>query len=144
MIEEYFFFFFLGGHFRAIIGNDYDELDFYLRKHPIRQLISELVFLMYGIEVQKNPAALLYNMMILDLIDGDKVSIRECFDSKDQNLTKERGLGGIYPSTFEGNTTAARFLNIYYSYIFDHWYSYDITTENEEKITMNLLDPDSE
>ena len=31
-----------GGHFRALFGNDVDELDFYLRKHPGRQIIAEV------------------------------------------------------------------------------------------------------
>jgi hypothetical protein len=118
-----------GGHFRALLGNDTDELDFYLRKHPGRQVIAELVFQMYGVEVQKTPAALMYNMMTLDLVDGDKLSQREWFSHKNKEFSKEKGHGGVYPASFEGNTTASRYLNIYYSFIFNHWYSYSNIAE---------------
>jgi hypothetical protein len=133
-----------GGHFRAILGNDVDELDFYFKKHLGRQIISELAFQMFGVEVQKNPAALIYNMMTLDLIDGDKLSQRECFSIKNREFNKEHGLGGVLPCSFEGNTTAARYLNIYYSFIFNHWYSYDINEETEEKIFENVMNPKSD
>lgn len=133
-----------GGHFRALLGNDSDELDFYLRKHPGRQIIAELVFQMFGVEIQKNPAALIYNMMVLDLIDGDKLSQRECFSHKNKEYSKEKGLGGVLPCSFEGNTTASRYLNIYYSFIFNHWYSYDINEESEEKIYEHVMNPSSE
>lgn len=48
------------------------------------------------------------------------------------------------PYSFDGAATASRYLNLYYSYIFDHWYSYDITDESEEKIFENLMDPNSD
>lgn len=64
-----------GGHFRSLFSNEPNELDYYMKKHPGRQLITEVAFLMFGVEVQKSPAALIYNMMIVDLIDGDKVSL---------------------------------------------------------------------
>jgi hypothetical protein len=99
---------------------------------------------MFGVEVQKSPAALIYNMMTLDLIDGDKLSQREWFSHKNKEYSKEKGLGGVYPASFEGNTTASRYLNIYYSFIFNHWYSYDINEESEEKIFENTMKPDSE
>jgi hypothetical protein len=102
------------------------------------------MFLMYGVEVQKNPAALMYNMMIVDLIDGDKISQRTIYYTFDQEFPKERGGGGAYPASFHGHTTAARWLNLYYSYVFDHWYSYDITDENEEKIFENVMNPNSD
>ena len=133
-----------GGHIRSIFDNEPLELEYYLKKHPGRQLIGEVAFIMFGVEVQKNPAALLYNMMILDLIDGDKVSQREVFYSNDPEHPKEKGFGGIAPYSMNGATTAARYLNIYYSYIFDHWYSYDVTEETEERIFENLMDPNSE
>lgn len=133
-----------GGHIRSIFDNEPLELEYYLKKHPGRQLIGEVAFIMFGVEVQKNPAALLYNMMILDLIDGDKVSQREVFFSNDPEHPKEKGFGGIAPYSMNGATTAARYLNIYYSYIFDHWYSYDVTEETEERIFENLMDPNSE
>ena len=133
-----------GGHIRSVIGNENDELDFYLKKHPGRQTIIELVFLMFGTEVQKNPAVLIYNMMVIDLIDGDKACQREIFNSGDPEHSKEKGGGGILPCSFEGNATAARYLNIYYSYIFNHWYSYDINEENDEKIMETLMNPASE
>jgi hypothetical protein len=47
------------------------------------------------------------------------------------------------PYSFNGYNTTSQYLNIYYSYIFEHWYSYDINDENEEKIK-NLLNPNSE
>ncbi|CAF0994456.1 unnamed protein product [Brachionus calyciflorus] len=133
-----------GGHFRSIFSNEMNELEYYMKKHPGRQLITEVAFLMFGVEVQKNPAALIYNMMIVDLIDGDKVSQREIYYSRDPEHSKEKGNGGLAPYSFDGAATASRYLNIYYSYIFDHWYSYDITDESEEKIFENLMDPNSD
>ena len=133
-----------GGHFRALFSNEINELDYYMKKHPGRQLIAEVAFLMFGTEVQKNPAALIYNMMLVDLIDGDKVSQREIYYSKESEHGKEKGNGGLAPYSFDGANTAARFLNIYYSFIFNHWYSYDITDNNEEKIFENLMNPNSD
>ncbi|RNA00255.1 hypothetical protein BpHYR1_035324 [Brachionus plicatilis] len=133
-----------GGHFRALFSNETNELEYYMKKHPGRQLICEVAFLMFGAEVQKNPAALIYNMMLVDLIDGDKVSQREIYYSKDAEHGKEKGNGGLAPYSFDGSATASRFLNIYYSHIFGHWYAYDIIDENEEKIFENLMDPSSE
>jgi hypothetical protein len=133
-----------GGHIRSLFNNEPLELEYYLKKHPGRQLIAEVSFIMFGLEVQKNPATLIYNMMLIDLIDGDKVTQREVFYTKDHKYTKERGFGGLAPFSFNGATTGARFLNIFYSHIFDHWYSYDITDENEEKIIQHLLDPNSD
>jgi hypothetical protein len=133
-----------GGHIRSIFDNEPLEQEYYLKKHPGRQLIGEVAFIMFGVEVQKCPAALIYNMMILDLIDGDKVSQREVFYSNDPEHPKDKGYGGISPYSMNGATTALRFLNIYYSYIFDHWYSYDITEESEEIIFENLMSPSSE
>lgn len=133
-----------GGHFRSLFDNEPLELDYYLKKHPGKQLITEVAFLMFGVEVEKNPAALIYNFMLLDLIDGDKVTQREVYYSQDPEHSKERGNGGIAPYSFDGAATASRYLNIYYSHIFEHWYSYDITDESEEKIFENLMDPSSE
>lgn len=133
-----------GGHFRALFSNEINELDYYMKKHPGRQLIAEVAFLMFGTEVQKNPAALIYNMMLVDLIDGDKVSQREIYYSKDPEHSKEKGNGGLAPYSFDGSVTASRFLNIYYSHIFNHWYAYDITDESEEKIFENLMNPNSD
>ena len=82
--------------------------------------------------------------MVLDLIDGDKLSQRECFSHKNKEYGKEKGLGGVLPCSFEGNTTASRYLNIYYSFIFNHWYSYDINEESEEKIYEHVMNPSSE
>lgn len=133
-----------GGHIRSLFDNEPLELEYYMKKHPGRQLIAEVAYIMFGVEVQKNPAALIYNMMILDLIDGDKVSQREVFYSGDPEHSKEKGNGGIAPYSFDGATTASRYLNIYYSFLFNHWYSYDITEENEEKIIGHLMNPHSD
>ena len=100
---------------------------------------------MYGIEVQKNPAAMMYCMMIVDLLDGDKIGQLNLFYTLDMyEYPKEKGCGGDFPSSFHGHTTAARWLNYYYSFVFEHWYSYDITDENEESIFENIMNPKSE
>ncbi len=133
-----------GGHIRSLFNNEPLELEYYLKKHPGKQLIAEVAFIMFGAEVQKNPASLIYNMMIIELVDGDKASPREVFSSRDSKYSKDRGHGGIAPWSFNGSTTGARFLNLFYSHVFDHWYSYDITDENEEKVVQHLMNPNSE
>jgi hypothetical protein len=44
-----------------------------LKKGSSMQAIYELILSMFGIEVQKNPAAIIYNMMVLDLMSGKYV-----------------------------------------------------------------------
>jgi hypothetical protein len=133
-----------GGHFRALFSNEINALEYYIKNHPGKQFITEVAYLMFGVEVQKNPAALMYNMMIIDLIDGDKISQRTIYYSYEPDFPKERGGGGALPCSFHGHTTAARWLNLYYSFVFDHWYSYDIQDENEDKVLENILNPNSE
>jgi hypothetical protein len=68
---------------------------------------------------------------------------------KKQNKTKKNikhcrlGCGGYAPFTFEGNAAASRYLGLYYSYIFEHWYSYDICEGTEDYIFQNILNPNS-
>jgi hypothetical protein len=99
---------------------------------------------MFGIEVQKCPATLMTNMMIIELTDGERICQRATYYTGEQDFPAERGRGAWWPCSFHGATTASRWLNLYYSYIFDHWYSYDITDENEESIFNNILNPNSD
>jgi hypothetical protein len=133
-----------GGHLKSPLLNEPNDLEYYLKKHPGKQLITDISFQMFACEVQKNPAALVYNVLVSDMIDMDKMCQREVFWSWDPQHGKDQGRGGYTPYTFEGSATAARFLNLYYSYVFDHWYSYDMTDESEEKIIQNLMNPMSE
>lgn len=77
---------------------------------------------MMGVETQKCPAALIYNMMLFDMVDGDKISHREIFYSTDPPHSPEKGNGGVGPYTFDEAATASRYLNLYYSHLFNHWY----------------------
>lgn len=132
-----------GGHLRAELTNEPAELNYYLKRHPGRQKIVEAFFQMWGVEVQKNPAALIENMMVFDLIDGDRVCQREIYFSR-WHHPPERGNGGIAPYTVDNATTGSRYLNIYFSYILNHWYSYDLNDETEETIFPNMMNPNSE
>lgn len=133
-----------GGHLKSPLLNEPNDLEYYLKKHPGRQLITDISFQLFCCEVQKNPAALVYMVLVSDLIDMDKLCQREIFWSWDQQHNKDTGRGGYLPCTFEGSATAARYLNLYYSYIFDHWYSYDFSDECEEKIMEIIMNPNSE
>lgn len=109
-------------------------------------MMNETFFLMMGIESQKCPAALIYNMMIFEMIDGDRLAHREVFYSGDPCHPPERGNGGWAPYTLDSALTISRYLNLYYSHLFNHWYSYDLnyTDESELNIFDNLMNPNSD
>lgn len=142
---------------KVILKNSNEDLNTHMKQNPNKQMLYEIVFSMFGLEPMKNPAAIIYNMMMIDLIDGllDKINyfenvhhqltffnlIAKKADQSEFFDTKEKE--GFLPYAAKGSTNAMRFLNIYYSYIFRHWYSYDITDDNEEKIYDNVMDPNS-
>ena len=78
----------------------------------------------------------------------DNILIVSIFFSKAKQITKRDlfdngNIPGIMPYGLDGNTTASRYLNIYYSHIFDHWYSYDILNDNKEKLFEIIMNPES-
>lgn len=50
---------------------------------------------------------------------------------------------GIMPYGIDGNATASRYLSIYYSHMFDHWYSYDLLHDNQAKLFEIIMNPES-
>jgi hypothetical protein len=109
-------------------------------------MMSETYFLMFGVETQKNPAALVYNMMIIDMFDGDtiggdNISHNEAFNSTKPIHSPENGNGGCAPYSIDDATTASRYLNLYYSHLFNHWYTYDMHEGTDRSILENLMDP---
>ncbi len=129
-----------------------------LKNSGSKQVLCETVLTVFGFEVIKNPAALIYNMMMIDLIQGKQSKIFEHFDfiaikkifefylnlkskakkASQAEFFESKEKEGILPYDFENYTTASRILNTYYSHIFGHWHSYDITDENENKILNSL------
>lgn len=141
---------------KSIIKNDSKELDIHLKNNNNKQILYEIILSIFGLEVQKNPASIMYNMMMIDLIKGIikfHISLILKYIYKVLNiLAKEatqveffdnRNNNALLPYCFDDSALASRYLNYYYSYIFDHWYSYELTAENEEKIFENVMNPNS-
>ena len=59
-----------GEIYKAVISDITDDSKGIIKNNPNKQVIYEIMFSIFGIEVQKNPAALIYNMMMIDLLSG--------------------------------------------------------------------------
>jgi hypothetical protein len=109
----------------------------------------DALILVMGVETQKNPSALIHNMMLFQLIDNDmliggKLSIKEAF-ACDEDPSVECMKGGLAPYTVPHACMASRYMNLYYSHLLGHWYSYDLSENDVEgKIFQSVMSPYSE
>ncbi len=67
-------------------------------RRAIEEIIASLTYLLFGLEVARNPASLLINCMILELVQADKLSWKEAFNDQ-------------MPMAMDGAVPAARGMN---------------------------------
>ena len=56
---------------KAIIKNESKDLDSHLKNNSNKQILYEIILSLFGLEVQINPASIISNMMMIDLLKGN-------------------------------------------------------------------------
>ena len=88
--------------------------------------LAKITYLIFGCEVVRNPAALIYNHMALDLIKGEIISWEEALNSEIRKKgDKNEADGGMMPMTMKLAVLAARNLHNQYGKFLPTEYSYD-------------------
>jgi hypothetical protein len=64
---------------------------------------ADLTWLLFGVEVERNPATMITSAMVVDMISSGKMSFQDALAADGMNLG-----GGMFPMSFQGATRAGR------------------------------------
>ncbi len=113
--------------------------DVVLSEHQqqMEKMIANITYLLFGTEVIRNPNSIIIHQMMLDLIEGGKMSFKDVFSTSSGN-----NKWGAMPMSASGAIAAARRLNSEYSEKeFGYRYEYEGTDKagsDKKKCTITL------